>query len=93
MKWIKIDAYEELANKSINQICDDIKKQYGIVEIILIHYHGEFCLSEDLVHVVVAAGHRGEGFRALSVAVERYKKEIAVWKREDFQDGTSEWIH
>ena len=25
--------------------------------------------------------------------VDMYKKEIAVWKREDFNDGTSEWIH
>lgn len=93
VKGIKIDAYEALANKSIDQICEDIKKQYGIIDIILVHYQGDFELSEDLVHVVVLAAHREEGFKALRTAVERYKKEIAVWKREDFQDGTVEWIH
>ncbi|MFX1385348.1 MAG: molybdenum cofactor biosynthesis protein MoaE [Promethearchaeota archaeon] len=93
VKGIKIDAYIELANQSINKICEDIKKQLGIIEIVLIHFYGEFELSEELVYVVVASGHREEGFKALRSAVERYKKEIAVWKREDFQDGTSEWVH
>ncbi len=37
--------------------------------------------------------HRKEGFNAICNAVEMYKKEIAVWKREDFIDGSSEWIH
>ncbi len=93
VKGIKIDAYKELANKSIVKICEEIKNQFGIIEIILIHFYGKFDISEDLVHVVVASGHREEGFKALQTAVERYKKEIAVWKREDFKDGTSEWIH
>ena len=93
VKGIKIDAYIELANKSINKICKEIKKQKGIIEIILVHFYGEFELSEELVHVVVASSHREGGFSALRTAVESYKKEIAVWKREDFQDGTSEWLH
>jgi len=29
----------------------------------------------------------------LRLAVERYKKEIAVWKKEVFLDGSSEWVH
>ena len=93
VKGMKIDAYIELANKSINKICNAVKKEFGIIAIILVHFYGEFVLSEALVHVVVAASHREEGFEALRTAVERYKKEIAVWKREDFQDGTSEWVH
>ena len=93
VKGIKIDAYEELANQSINKICNDLKEKYGLIELILTHFKGEFNLSEDLVHVVVASSHREEGFKALREAVERYKSEIAVWKREDFSDGTSKWIH
>lgn len=93
VKGLKIDSYDELANSSINKICEDIKKREGIIDIILVHFKGEFNLSEDLVHVVVASSHREEGFSALRDAVERYKKEIAVWKREDFQDGVSEWVH
>ncbi|MFX1302110.1 MAG: molybdenum cofactor biosynthesis protein MoaE [Promethearchaeota archaeon] len=90
---MKIDAYDELANKSIINICETLKREKGIIDIKIIHLKGDFNISEDLVYVVVASAHRKEGFEVISKAVEMYKKEITVWKREDFNDGTSEWIH
>ena len=90
---MKIDAYDELANKSITKICEKLKQENGIIDIKLVHLKGDFDLSEDLVYVVVASAHRKEGFDVISKAVDMYKKEIAVWKREDFKDGTSEWVH
>ena len=90
---MKIDAYNELANKIILKICHKLKQEKGIIEVKIIHFKGEFELSEDVVHVVVASAHRKEGFETISKAVELYKKEIAVWKRENFSNGLSEWIH
>ena len=90
---MKIDAYDDLANKSIEKICKELKKEAGIIDVMIVHLKGDFDLSDDLVYVVVASAHRKEGFDTVSKAVEMYKKEIAVWKREDFIDGTSEWIH
>ena len=90
---MKIDAYDDLANKSIEKICKELKKEAGIIDVMIVHLKGNFDLSDDLVYVVVASAHRKEGFDTVSKAVEMYKKEIAVWKREDFIDGTSEWIH
>ncbi|MCK4286574.1 MAG: molybdenum cofactor biosynthesis protein MoaE [Candidatus Lokiarchaeota archaeon] len=90
---MKIDAYDDLANESIKKICAKLKQEKGIMDIKIIHLKGEFELSEDLVYVVVASAHRKEGFEVISNAVDMYKKEIAVWKREDFTDGSSEWIH
>lgn len=93
VKGLKIDAYDELANNSINSICSDIKNNKGIIEIKIIHLKGEFDITDDLVYVVIASAHRQEGFGALRSAVERYKKEIAVWKKEEFINGSAEWIH
>ena len=90
---MKIDAYDDLSNKSIKKICTKLKQEKGIIDIKIIHLKGEFELSEDLVYVVVASAHREEGFEVISNAVDMYKKEITVWKREDFKDGSSEWIH
>ncbi len=90
---MKIDAYDELANKSIFEICERLKQEKGVIDVKIVHLKGEFELSEDLVYVVVASAHRKEGFDVISKAVDMYKKEIAVWKREDFNDGSSEWIH
>ena len=89
---MKIDAYNVLANESINKICTNLKQEKGIIDIKIIHLKGEFKLSEDLVYVVVASAHRKEGFKVIEKAIEMYKKEIAVWKKEDYSDGSSEWI-
>jgi len=89
---MKIDAYDDLANESINRICTNLKQEKGIIDIKIIHLKGEFKLSEDLVYVVVASAHRKEGFKVIEKAIEMYKKEIAVWKKEDYSDGSSEWI-
>ncbi|MFX1344946.1 MAG: molybdenum cofactor biosynthesis protein MoaE [Promethearchaeota archaeon] len=90
---MKIDAYDDLANESINKICEQLKQKEGIIDVKIIHLKGDFKLTEDLVYVVVASAHREEGFEVISKAVEMYKKEIAVWKREDFSNGSSEWVH
>ena len=90
---MKIDAYDDLANKSIEKICEELKKEPGIIDVMIVHLKGDFDISDDLVYVVVASAHRKEGFDTVSKAVDMYKKEIAVWKRENFKDGTSEWIH
>ena len=90
---LEIDAYEELANQSIDKICKEIREIPGIVDVIIIHFKGVFEIKDELVHVIIASSHREEGFKALRLAVERYKKEIAVWKKEVFLDGNSEWVH
>jgi len=93
IRSLEIDAYEELANRTINKICAEIKEIPGIVDIIIIHFKGVFDIKDELVHVMVASSHREEGFKALRLAVEKYKEEIAVWKKEIFLDGNSEWVH
>ncbi len=93
VKSMKIDSFDDLANKTIEDICESLKKKNGIIDVKIVHFKGDFSLSDDLVYVVVASAHREEGFDAIKKAVDLYKKEIAVWKREDFIDGTSKWIH
>ena len=90
---LEIDAYEELANQSIDKICKEVREIPGIIDVIIIHFKGVFEITDELVHVIIASSHREEGFKALRLAVERYKKEIAVWKKEVFLDGNSEWVH
>lgn len=93
VKKLTLEAYDELANNIIKEICEDIKSEFAILDIKIIHFKGEFEISDELVHVLVASAHRQEGFIALRQAVERYKKELAVWKKENFVDGSSEWAH
>jgi molybdopterin synthase catalytic subunit len=92
VKGMKIEAFIDFANKSIHDICEKISKREGIIHIILVHFIGEFTLNDDIVHIVVASSHREQGFMALRDSIDMYKKEVAVWKREEFYDETSEWV-
>ena len=63
-------------------ICEDLKKHDGIIDVQIHHFLGEFKVGEDLVYVVVAGTHRKNVFHVLTEAVERYKKEAPIFKKE-----------
>ena len=93
---MELEAYEEQANKVLGSICKGLKKMEGIVDVQIHHFVGEFSVGEDLVYVVVAGAHRQKVFRVLQEAVERYKSETPVFKKEHIVDetGTKEayWV-
>ncbi|MHA1731330.1 MAG: molybdenum cofactor biosynthesis protein MoaE [Promethearchaeota archaeon] len=87
-----VEANRELANRAIREICVDL--EVGDVRRVLIcHLEGEFQVGEDLVYVLVAGGHRRSTFEALEEAVDRYKENAAIWKKELYEGGGSRWIH
>jgi molybdopterin synthase catalytic subunit len=79
---LEIEAYEEKANEALLNICQDLKRRKGIVDVQIHHFVGEFNVGEDLVYVLVAGSHRKDVFPVLREAVERYKKEAPIFKKE-----------
>lgn len=79
---LELQAYEEKADEVLMKICEDLKKNPGIVDVQIHHLLGEFDVGEDLVYVVVAGSHRNQVFPVLEEAVERYKKEAPIFKKE-----------
>ena len=93
---LELEAYEEQANKILGGICEELKKREGVVDVQIHHFVGEFGVGEDLVYVVVAGAHRGNVFGVLQEAVERYKNEAPVFKKEHIVNKTgvkeSYWV-
>ena len=93
---LRLEAYEEKANEVLASICSDLEKRQGIVAVQIHHLLGEFRVGEDLVYVLVAGSHRKDVFPVLEEAVERYKKEVPIFKREYIADengkATSYWV-
>jgi len=83
---LELEAYEEKANEVLASICNDLEKKQGIVDVQIHHLLGEFNVSEDLVYVLVAGDHRKNVFPVLEEAVERYKKEAPIFKKEYVTD-------
>ena len=83
---LKLEAYEEKADDVLGKICDDLTKKHGIVNVQIHHLLGEFNVGDDLVYVAVAGAHRTDVFPVLREAVERYKSEAPVFKKERVVD-------
>lgn len=91
VKGLEIEAYKEHADKAIERICAEVGEKYG-VEVGVWHLIGEFGVGEPLVFVAVAGRGRSEVFPALREAVERYKREPALFKKEVYVDGSYSWV-
>lgn len=93
---LTLEAYEEKANEVLAKICDDLSKKPGIVDVQIHHLLGEFNVGEDLVYVSVAGSHRSDVFPVLREAVERYKSEAPIFKKERVIDSkgsaTEYWV-
>ena len=82
VKKLKLEAYEEKANQTLQNICSDLNRKEGITDVQIHHLLGEFEVGEELVYVLVAGTHRDKVFPSLQEAVERYKKEAPIFKKE-----------
>jgi molybdopterin synthase catalytic subunit len=87
VKKLTLQAYEDKANEVLEGICDDLQKKAGIVDVQIHHLLGDFDVGEELVYVSVAGAHREEVFSVLRDAVERYKHETPIFKKEQIFDG------
>ena len=82
VKKLELEAYEEKADEVLAKICDELKKREGVIDVQIHHLLGEFDVGEDVVYVLVAGAHRQNVFPTLEEAVERYKKEAPIFKKE-----------
>jgi molybdopterin synthase catalytic subunit len=93
---LTLEAYEEKATEVLAKICDELSKKPGIVDVQIHHLLGEFSVGEDLVYVLVAGSHRTGVFSVLREAVERYKSEAPIFKKERVVDAkgsvTERWV-
>jgi molybdopterin synthase catalytic subunit len=89
---IEVDSYVEHASLVIQKICREVRDKYTLEFVHIFHLMGSFTVGELLVFVAVGGKTRGLVFPALQEAVERYKREPALFKKEIYTDSSHKWI-
>lgn len=89
---LEVEAWDEKTEEILTSICDELRRRGGIAEVYIHHIVGALSAGEDIVYVIVAGAHRQEVFSTLRQAVERYKKEAPLWKKEFLEKGESFWV-
>ena len=89
---MEVEAWPEKASDTMNKIAEEIGVKYQLIGMRLIHFEGMIELGEPMVLVAISSEHRKEAFAALEEVILRYKQESPVWKKEIYDDGSSNWI-
>lgn len=89
---IEIEAWEEKADESMKLIAEEIGKKFNLIGVRIVHMEGKINLGEPIVYVALASIHRKEAFEALEEIIIAYKNKSPVWKKELYEDGSSNWI-
>ena len=89
---LEMQSYEKHASRVIQQICAETEERFQLAFVRIYHLVGEFEVGEGVVFVVAAGRSRDRVFEGLREAVERYKAEPALFKKELYADGSHEWI-
>ncbi|TRZ87397.1 MAG: molybdopterin synthase [Methanosarcinales archaeon] len=91
-EFLEFESYGEVALQKMDEICVQLKQKEGITDVLMHHRTGIIQKGEDIVYIVVAAGHREQMFPVLREAIERLKSEVPIWKKEHALEGEW-WVH
>lgn len=90
---LEYECYREMALQKIAQLCEQAKSKWPIENVSVVHRIGLVEVGQVSVAIAVASPHRQPAFEAGQWLIDELKREVPIWKREQWTDGSAEWIH
>jgi molybdopterin synthase catalytic subunit len=82
------------AERVIRQVAEQVAaRAAGVRAIAVSHRVGPLRIGDVALACAVAADHRQEAFRVCAELVDEVKRQLPIWKRQVFADGTDEWVN
>jgi molybdopterin synthase catalytic subunit len=89
---LEFETYEGVADERMAALESELKSRNGVFAVRMHHRTGVIESGEDIVFVVVLAGHREEAFETVSEGIDRLKSEVPIFKKEVTVDDAF-WRH
>ncbi|QLG27954.1 molybdopterin synthase [Halorarum halophilum] len=89
---LAFEKYEGVAEDRMATIEAELTEREGVFAVRMHHRVGVIEDGEDIVFVVVLAGHRREAFRTVEDGIDRLKDEVPIFKKETTTDEEF-WVH
>ncbi|GAB7009375.1 molybdopterin synthase [Halorubrum trueperi] len=89
---LAFETYEGVAAERMDAIAAELTERDGVFDVRMHHRTGVIEAAEDIVFVVVLAGHRREAFRTVEDGIDRLKDEVPIFKKET-TESEEFWIH
>lgn len=87
------EAYHDMAMKQMHDLAAAARAKWPIVRLVMLHRTGRVGLGEPSVVIAVSTPHRSEAFDACRWLIDSLKKDVAIWKKEVWADGSGTWVH
>ena len=91
-RYLEFEKFDDVADRTMRTIETDLEAREGVIDVRLHHRTGRVDAGEDIVFVVVLAGHRREAFRTVEDGIDRLKDEVPLFKKEVTAAETY-WVH
>jgi molybdopterin synthase catalytic subunit len=86
--YLEYEAYEPMAIRKMEEIGGEVRREFAIDHIGMMHRLGRLEIGETSVVIIVTAAHRRAAFAACQFAIDRLKQIVPIWKKEYFEDGS-----
>ena len=85
--YLEYEAYEPMALAKMREIGAQIRAQFPIHRLAIVHRLGRIEVGETSVWIAVCSAHRAAAFDACRYAIDTLKRTVPIWKKEFFADG------
>ncbi len=91
IREIELEAYNEVAVPELEKIAQEAMQKYRLLHVDIVHRIGRLTIGENILVIVVSAGHRKEAYEGSRFIIEEIKKGVPIWKKELTKDG-GRWV-
>lgn len=84
-------AYRPMARTQLQRIVDELEASPDPTRVAIVHRLGDVEVGEPSVVIATSSPHRAAAYEANRLALERLKREVPIWKREHYEDGSAVW--
>ena len=81
------------AQEILRSVAAEIAAMPGVQAVAVSHRVGTLGIGDIALVAAVSCPHRAEAFAACSRLVDEVKRQLPIWKRQVFADGTDEWVN
>jgi len=91
VRAIVYHGYERMALAALERIAKELEAADPGLRAAIVHRLGEMAVGETSVVIATSSPHREAAYAANRSALERLKREVPIWKHEQYADGGASW--
>ena len=93
VRGLDYEVFGSMAEKKLAEIVADAIQRWRLNDARVVHRQGRLELGDIAVAVTTASAHRAEAFEAARWIMDTIKQVVPIWKKENWADGSAEWVH